>query len=448
MNTADKRYLYLIIIHIIIGLGLYYVPFFPKFYGYGMLICGAYFVLNSRNQNNEVLYAAAYIVGAEVALRMTDGNPIYEFSKYAVIVFMLIGIYFSGVSKNAVPIWLYILFLLPGLIIGYYTLDGLDSVKNAISFNISGPLCLGLSALYCYTRKVSFKQINELLLLVGLPIISCSIYLYLYTPELKDVLLGTGSNFATSGGFGPNQVATMLGLGMFVFFSRLIFFSPNPLLFVVNALVAVEISYRGLITFSRGGIVTSLLMLIVLVLVTYFKINPKARVKLNYILLALVFGIVGTWVFSSSQTNGLINKRYANQDINGRVKQDRFTGREELAKDEISAFLTHPIFGLGVGKIAENRQKKTGDLVVSHNEITRTLGEHGAFGILALLVLFTLPLFIFFRNTYNIYILSFLVFWLLTINHAAMRLAAPAFIYALALLDIYFPATKEALDSV
>ncbi len=448
MNTADKRYLYLIIIHIIIGLGLYYVPFFPKFYGYGMLICGAYFVLNSRNQNNEVLYAAAYIVGAEVALRMTDGNPIYEFSKYAVIVFMLIGIYFSGVSKNAVPIWFYILFLLPGLIIGYYTLDGLDSVKNAISFNISGPLCLGLSALYCYTRKVSFKQINELLLLVGLPIISCSIYLYLYTPELKDVLLGTGSNFATSGGFGPNQVATMLGLGMFVFFSRLIFFSPNPLLFIVNAAVAVELSYRGLITFSRGGIVTSLLMLIVLVLVTYFRINPKARIKMNYILLALVFGMLGTWVFSSSQTNGLINKRYANQDINGRVKQDRFTGREELAKDEISAFLTHPIFGLGVGKIAENRQKKTGDLVVSHNEITRTLGEHGAFGILALLVLFTLPLFIFFRNTYNIYILSFLVFWLLTINHAAMRLAAPAFIYALALLDIYVPPSKEALDSV
>jgi hypothetical protein len=448
VNTADKRYLFLIIIHIIIGLGLYYVPFFPKYYGYGMLIFGAYFVLNSRNQNNEVLYAAAYIVGAEVVLRMTDGNPIYEFSKYAVIVFMLIGIYFSGVSKNAVPIWLYILFLLPGLIIGYYTLEGLDSVKNAISFNISGPMCLGLSALYCFTRKVSFKQINELLLLVGLPIISCSIYLYLYTPELKDVLLGTGSNFATSGGFGPNQVATMLGLGMFVFFSRLIFFSPNPLLFVVNAVVAVELSYRGLITFSRGGIVTSLLMLIVLVLVTYFKINPKARIKMNYILLALVCGMVGTWVFSSSQTNGLINKRYANQDINGRVKEDRFTGREELAKDEISAFLTHPIFGLGVGKIAENRQKKTGDLVVSHNEITRTLGEHGAFGILALLVLFTLPLFIFFRNTYNIYILSFLVFWLLTINHAAMRLAAPAFIYALALLDIYVPATKEAFDSV
>ncbi|MCX6184476.1 MAG: O-antigen ligase family protein [Flavobacterium sp.] len=448
MNTTDNRYFFLILLHVLIGLGLYYLPFFPKLYGYGIFVVGVYFVLNSRNRNNEVLYAAAYIVGSEVALRMTDGNPIYEYSKYAVIIFMLIGIYFSGISKNAVPIWLYLLFLIPGLVIGYYTLDGIDSVKNAISFNISGPLCLGLCALYCYTRRITFKQLNELLLLVGLPIISCSIYLYLYTPELKDILLGTGSNFATSGGFGPNQVATILGLGMFVFFSRLIFFSPNVFLFVINAVVAVELSYRGLITFSRGGIVTSLLMLIVLVLVTYVKISSNARIKMNYILVALVIGMAGTWVFSSSQTNGLINKRYANQDINGRVKEDRFTVREELAKDEIAAFLAQPIFGLGVGKIAEERQKKTGDLVVTHNEITRTIGEHGAFGILALLILFTMPLFIFFRNSYNIYILSFLVFWLLTINHAAMRLAAPAFIYALALLNVYVPPSKEALDSV
>ena len=37
-------------------------------------------------------------------------------------------------------------------------------------------------------------------------------YLFLYTPSIKSVLSGTGSNFATSGGFGPNQVSTILGL--------------------------------------------------------------------------------------------------------------------------------------------------------------------------------------------------------------------------------------------
>jgi hypothetical protein len=448
MQTADKRYLFLIVLHLFIGVGLYFVPFSPKFYGYTILIGGLYFVINAQNKNNEVLYAAAYIVGSEVVLRMTNGNPIYEFSKYAVIGFMLIGVYFGGISKQAIPYWLYMVLLLPGLVIGYYTLEGIESIKNAISFNISGPFCLGLCALYCYNRFVTFKQLNEILLLIGLPIISCSVYLFLYTPELKDVLTGTGSNFATSGGFGPNQVATILGLGMFVFFSRLIFFSPNPFLFGINALIAVALSYRGIITFSRGGILTSLIMLFVLALITYYKVNGKARIKMHYILVALVVGMIGVWVFSSTQTNGLINKRYANQDINGRVKQDQFTGREVLAKDEITAFLTHPVLGVGVGKTAEDRQKKTGILALTHNEMTRTLAEHGALGIIALLLLLVTPFFMYLKNRYNIYIISFVLFWLLTINHAAMRLAAPAFVYALALLIVHVPQPKDNIKSL
>jgi hypothetical protein len=105
-------------------------------------------------------------------------------------------------------------------------------------------------------------------------------------------------------------------------------------------------------------------------------------------------------------------------------------------------------FGLGVGKIAEERQKRTGVLVVSHNEITRTLGEHGVFGIFALLILFAMPFLIYFRNAYNIYIMSFVIFWLMTINHAAMRMAAPAFVYALSLLNVYVSPSKSNADSV
>jgi hypothetical protein len=37
--------------------------------------------------------------------------------------------------------------------------------------------------------------------------------------SVRDVV-GTGSNFATSGGFGP-KVATIMGLGLFVFCSQL-----------------------------------------------------------------------------------------------------------------------------------------------------------------------------------------------------------------------------------
>ena len=80
----------------------------------------------------------------------------------------------------------------------------------------------------------------------------------------------------------------------------------------------------------------------------------------------------------------------------------------------------------------------TGIVAASHNEITRLLAEHGAFGIGALIILLFTPLVLYFNNREHLFLLSFFLFWLLTINHAAMRLAAPAFIYALSLLKVQF----------
>lgn len=262
MNESDKKYLFLIGLHIAIGFGLYYIPFFPKIYGYTILIGGIYYVINSQNRNNEVLYASAYIVGSEVLLRMTGGNINYEFSKYGVIIFMLIGMYYKGVSKHAAAYWIFLLLLLPGIFIATYSLKYTTDLQNKISFNTSGPFCLGITSLYCYTRKVTFKQLNEILLFIGLPIIANMIYLILYTPSVRDVITGTSSNYETSGGFGPNQVATILGLGMFVFISRLIYYSNSKLLFIVNLIIAFNISYRGLVTFSRGGMMTGFLWLL------------------------------------------------------------------------------------------------------------------------------------------------------------------------------------------
>ncbi|WP_431243016.1 hypothetical protein ACQ9BO_25775 [Flavobacterium sp. P21] len=90
-------------------------------------------------------------------------------------------------------------------------------------------------------------------------------------------------------------------------------------------------------------------------------------------------------------------------------------------------------------------RKETGTEIASHNEITRMLAEHGLFGVFGLLILFATPLILFINNRQHLYCLPFYLFWLLTINHAAMRIAAPAFIYALSLLSvrITFPEKAE-----
>ena len=197
-------------------------------------------------------------------------------------------------------------------------------------------------------------------------------------------------------------------------------------------------SYRGMVTFSRGGMITGFLMILLLLFFLYYKSNYTGRVKLNYIVVFIAVAIVATWSYTSFQTGGLIDKRYANQDAAGRAKESQFTGREEIARNEIDLFLKNPIFGVGVGKGVELRYEETGVGVLSHDEITRMLAEHGSLGIVALLILFFTPLFLYLESKFNMFLLCFLAFWFLTINHAAMRTAAPAFVYSLSLLNIYF----------
>jgi hypothetical protein len=436
MLNNDLKYAFLILLHIVIGALMYNNDFVPKIYGYSIIFGGILYIINSKNKNNEVLYATGYMVGSEIILRMTDGNPVYEFSKFGVMIFILVGVYYQGISKNAIPYWIFLLLLIPSVILTSMELNYAISLRKEISFNITGPACLGICALYTYSRRITIEQLNNIILCIGLPIVSCVTYLTIVTPNLKDIIMGTESNSLLSGGFGPNQVSTMLGLGMFIFASRLILLSNSLLQFSINLILTMCLAYRGFITFSRGGMITGFTMILALIVVSYVFIDHKKKMRMLGMIVFIFIAFLGAWSYSTEQTNGLIQKRYSNQDAAGRVKEDQLTGRGDLASEEIDTFLEYPIFGIGVGRNMEKRYVRTGEIVVSHNEITRMIAEHGSLGILGLMILFATPLVLYIDNKYNIYLLCFLIFWLLTINHAAMRLAAPAFLYSLALLKV------------
>ena len=112
------------------------------------------------------------------------------------------------------------------------------------------------------------------------------------------------------------------------------------------------------------------------------------------------------------------------------------TGRAELITTELTAFYKHPVLGIGVGKGIEYREENLGIRIASHNEISRLLAEHGVLGVFALLILIVVPLIFWFKFKNNYFFLAFVAFWFLTINHSAMRIAMPAFVYGLALLYI------------
>jgi hypothetical protein len=434
----ERKYIILILLHVFIGVFAYL--FRPLSIVYAILIplVGLYYVIKNQNRNHEVLYVSAYIVGSEVFLRMTGGSLLYESSKYGVMIFLTLGMYYSGFSKNTVPFWIYLLLLLPGVILATETLNIGTDIRIQIAFNISGPVCLGIASIYTFNRKILVSQLNNILLSIGLPIFSTTIYLILYTPDLKEVLVGTGSNFATSGGFGPNQVATVLGMGMFVFFSRLLLESKTKLMFIINLIILLNITYRGLVTFSRGGMLTGFIMIIILLAYLFLKTKNYGKFNLYRILIFMSIAFFITWGYTSYQTGGLIDKRYANKDAAGKIKETKLSGREDIWNSEIDDFLDHPVFGVGVGKALEIREEKSGgNITASHSEISRTLAEHGMMGIIALLIVLFTPIFLFLDNQQHIYMFCFILFWLLTINHAAMRIAAPAFVYSLSLLKVY-----------
>ncbi len=433
--VTNAQYIQLLLLHAGIAMAIYLAPAMAKFVLFSVVMFFLYYVISRGNKNDEVLIAAAYIMGFEVFSRMTGGALSYEFAKYSVIGFLTLGMFYKGFNTKSWPYVFFIVFLIPGILFSAINLNYESSVVQAIAFNLSGPISLAISALYCYDRKMSWKRLQQILLAALLPMVAMTIYLYVYTPNIRDVLTGTQSNFAASGGFGPNQVATILGLGMFILFTRL-FTVRDLLVNIIDVSLLGLLTYRGIVTFSRGGIMTAAACAAVFILLYFLQAKIRTKAVMMPKLIAIGGVILVTWIITSVSTLGLIDKRYANQDAAGRTKGDITTGRLELIDEEMEAFYKYPLTGIGVGKVREYRQAQTGRFSNTHNEVTRILSEHGLFGLLGMLILIVTPLIFRIRNRSNVLLFSFLAFWFLTINHSSMRIAAPSLIYGLALITI------------
>lgn len=438
------KYIVSLVLHIFIG-GLVFINealakvyfFFIVFYFLNRLLRAP-----KSRMTFEVLMACAYIVGAEVFLRMNGGTFFYEAIKYLVIIFIAIGLFSNSFANQALIYILYIVLLIPGIFVAVGQMGFETDIRRAIAFNLSGPVCLGLVALFCYKRTVTFTQIKRILVFLMLPLVSMTVYLFFYSPDLQDVITNTGSNFEASGGFGPNQVATVLGLGIFVmaaryFMSKESIFHKGFDLFLLGLF-----GFRALVTFSRGGVITAAIMILFFVGLYYLKVNIKKKFQIKISLIVFLGLILFTWMASSIQTSGFIEKRYANQDALGREKEDITTGRTDLIAFEFSEFINNPFLGIGVGKVRDERLNETGIQAASHNEMSRIVAEHGLLGVFAFLILFITPLVFRLKNRTNLFFYSFYLFWFLTINHSAMRIAAPAFIYGLCLLNVTYENRK------
>ncbi|GLB50852.1 O-antigen ligase family protein [Neptunitalea lumnitzerae] len=433
-----------LLIHIGLGMLFSFAKPLAKLYVPIILALGFIFIFKSRNKNHEVLMVCAYMAGADVFMRMTSGLFFSELMKYIIIVYMVLGIVYNNISKPAFLYIVYILLLIPGIYMsGINILNYEAEFRKVIAFNLSGPVCTGVCAIYCINKTVSYQELSRILYWFLLPIVSMTSYMALYKSDLSSLFLNTTSNFGASGGYGPNQVSVALGVGIFILLYRFLLCSEKIWLKAINAALMGYMIYRGLLTFSRGGILTAAAAIVPFLGFLYLSLGDKLKKSLFKTLGVLSLLLLIVWGYSNIVSNGLLEKRYNNQDALGREKEDALGGREELIAYELEAFNENPFLGIGVGNNKFYREDESGIEAASHNEITRLLAEHGMLGFLAFSILFITPLARFWFYHRNPLALSFFIFWFLTINHNATRISVPTFLYALSVITLYNDNSKK-----
>jgi hypothetical protein len=432
-----------LILHAGIGMVVSQVRALAQFYLLGIVVYFVYQIITKKEKTYYALGGAAYIAAAEVFLRMTKAMPFWELGKYLVIFFMLLGMLYEGFKLKAWPVLAFVLLLLPGVVVAYLNFDYFDeSFRKTILFNLSGPLSLFATALFCYQKQVKFDTLLKLVDLMLLPILAMVVYIILYAPPMEQVVFTTESNALTSGGYSGNQVATVLGLGMFLSYVRFLIPPKHAILNLLNIGVLGLLTYRCLLTFSRGGFITALLMMgiFTVLFISWAPLAKKAKATVK--LVGLGVGGFVLWGVVVAVTGGLIVNRYTGKNALGE-EQDITSGRGDILSQELEAFYEDPFLGVGVGMGKFFRIEEEGSNLASHNEVTRMVAEHGILGILALLLLLLIPLGFLLSKNRNLFMIPFVAFWFLTINHSAMRVALPGFIYGFALLSITYASKSK-----
>ena len=402
-----------------------------------IVVFAIYDIYKNSNKSEEALLWACYFTGSEIFFRMTKSTVSYEIVKYTVIILLTVGMMVQKKSQQLSFSFLIYFFLLILGIVFTDVPEG-ESIRKAIVFNLSGPIVLFFSAIYLYKRRVTRFKLLEGLFFMILPIFSTVMYLYLRTPDLREIVFNSAANSVTSGGFGPNQVATVLGLGIFILTVFLFLNKKISGFLFLDVIFLVYFTYRSLLTFSRGGLLVGVLAFFIFVFFMFLHNKRLISLILKYFGIAMFF-VIGIWLYTSNITGGMLDNRYTGKSSSGVQKEDVTSGRIDIILNQFESFAESPWFGIGVGNGKYKRIESDEHITAaSHNEITRLIEEHGLMGIIILLILLTVPLvnFISSNNYQRAFIISFYALWFLTIGHSAMRIAFPGFIYGLSLIKI------------
>lgn len=415
------------LLHLPLGVLLYSSSALALLHPLIVFFLGLRWALRKHTPLIKVAYVCAYIIGAEVLWRMA-GSPIFwEFGKYGTLALMFTALFVRSLfSIPKFPLFYFVL-LIPGCLLTFFTFT-LSQTRDLISGTMSGPLLLFVCCWFFSNLKVTPVELRRLLVILIIPIvtIACTTLFYTVTTE---VTFNTESNFATSGGFGPNQVSTALGLGTFVAVFCYIVFKNNRKIKLYLALLALFMAMQSVMTFSRSGVYNAIGAIIFVFLLQFQNITEGIKRLLPVVLLVVLF-VAFIFPALDSYTGGYLQARF---------EETGTSNRSEILESDLQLLMESPVMGTGVGISKYARAEYFGSSASSHTEFSRLIAEHGSFGILVILILILMTILNFKRQKTNLgksLVVGFVVWSVFYMFNSGMRLGAPSLIWGFTFITI------------
>lgn len=244
---------------------------------------------------------------------------------------------------------------------------------------------------------------------------------------LTSVLTGNvrwseAANFQASAGMGPNQVGDLLASGAFAALVAAECARSRAMRVTAFGLVGLQ-ALASLLTFTRGA-GYALGAVIVLYLASQVIRRPSSSAR-ALLLVALLAGVV--WM-AIDLTDSMLVRRFEKQGV---------SSRDVIARRAWTLFLEHPFLGIGTANFFAMSAAPGGLKGVkgTHNEILRSLTEHGLVGGSIYLAFLLTALRQAWRGDsgqQRTFRMLWYFLFLYTIIHGALKLAAQGLLLALA----------------
>jgi O-antigen ligase len=288
---------------------------------------------------------------------------------YLGLEYYLIGFAFGALllrKSQKLSRWAPAIFYLVFLLLEFFGLFKSINLENARSVLILSA-AMSSSLILVNYFSFSFSGFFSILTHILIGVINILVVIAYGYVTNTNLVWGSESSLAASGGMGPVQISMILALGIIgLIISIDLTRNKTRILY----LVIIALIFIGMIlTFSRNG-----LYLVIIACFCYFVFFKRPTFKSTGLLLLLI--IVGLAAFN-------FGMKYAGEALIERFSDYDPTNRDTLIVYGWQIFLENPLFGVGTGNFATEVAKPEyfGRYSGAHNEFIRASAEHGILGL-------------------------------------------------------------------